>query len=156
MWDMTHPYVRHDSVMGETWLTGTNAFACLIHEHFALEVYILEAPAFICETWLIHMRDMTLSFILVRSDSWALCPWSSYVRNDSVICETWLIHMWDMTHSCIRETWLIHMWDMTHSYVRHDSFIHVSAIWFMSTLPLKLIYSKHLCEILFMCDMTHI
>eukprot|EP00277_Geminigera_cryophila_P029377 CAMPEP_0179474720 /NCGR_PEP_ID=MMETSP0799-20121207/54092_1 /TAXON_ID=46947 /ORGANISM="Geminigera cryophila, Strain CCMP2564" /LENGTH=148 /DNA_ID=CAMNT_0021283897 /DNA_START=455 /DNA_END=899 /DNA_ORIENTATION=+ len=23
---------------------GTNAFACLIHEHFALEVYILEAP----------------------------------------------------------------------------------------------------------------
>ena len=69
--------------------------------------------SFICETWRIHIRDVT----------------HSYVRHDSCICATWLVHMWDMTHSYVRhdsficETRLIHMWDMTHAYVTHDSFI---------------------------------
>ena len=75
-------------------------------------------------TWLIHMWDMT----------------HSYVRHDSFICAAWLIHMCDMTHetqrtySTVRHdsfiwetwlficaTWLIHICGMTHSYVRHDS-----------------------------------
>jgi len=62
-------------------------------------------------TWLIHMCDMT----------------HSYVWHDSFICVTWLIHMCDKTHSYVWHdsficvTWLIHMCDMTHSYVWHDS-----------------------------------
>jgi len=62
-------------------------------------------------TWLIHIWDMT----------------HSYVGHDSFICGTWLIHMWDMTHSYVGhdsficETWLIHMCDMTHPHVWHDS-----------------------------------
>jgi len=66
--------------------------------------------SFICESWLIHMWDMT----------------HSYVRHDSFIWEIRLFHMGDMTHSYVRhdsficETWLIHMWDKTHSYVRHE------------------------------------
>ena len=87
--------------------------------------------SFICETWLIHMWDMT----------------RSYVRHDSFICENWLIHMWDMTHSYVWHdsficvTWLIHICDMTHSFVWHDSFIrdmthsyawHDSLLWDMT------------------------
>jgi len=72
--------------------------------------------SFICVTWLIHVCDMT----------------HSYVWHDSFICVTWLVHVCDMTrsyvwhHSFIRVTWLIHMCDMTHSYVWHDSFIRVT------------------------------
>jgi len=38
-----------------------------------------------CVKWLIHMRNMT----------------HSYVWHDSFIIVTWLIHMWDMTHSYV-------------------------------------------------------
>jgi len=67
-------------------------------------------------TWLIHMCDVT----------------HSYVWRDSFICVTWLIHRCDMTHSCVWHdsfigvTWLIHMCDVTHSYVWRDSFICVT------------------------------
>jgi len=91
-------------------------------------------------TWLIHMCDMT----------------HSYVWHDSFICVTWLIHMkwrvrvcghvrmrfmilprvcmcmWDMTQSHAGHdsfewvTSLSHMRDMTHSYVRHDAFPRVT------------------------------
>jgi len=41
-------------------------------------------------TWLIHMCDMT----------------HSYVWHDSFICVTWLIHMCDMTHSYVwHDSW---------------------------------------------------
>jgi len=88
----------------------------------------------ICETWLIHMWDMT----------------HSYVRHDSFICETWLIDMWDMTHWYVRhdsficDTWLRHMctyeWQpficahvhescLTYEWiVSHTSMSHVSHI----------------------------
>ena len=72
-------------------------------------------------TWLLHMCDMT----------------QSYVWHDSFICVTWLLHMCDMTQSYvwhgsfIRVTWLIHTWDMTHSYVWHDSFICVTWLLYM-------------------------
>jgi len=71
---------------------------------------------FVCVTWLIHMWDMT----------------HSYVWRDSFICVTRLIHMCDATHSYVWHdsficvTWLIQMCDMTHSYVWHDSFIYVT------------------------------
>jgi len=71
--------------------------------------------SFICVTWLIHMCDMT----------------HSYVWHDSFICVTWLIHMCDMNHSFVWHdsficlTRLIHMCDMADSYVWHDSPIPV-------------------------------
>jgi len=73
--------------------------------------------SFTCETWLIHMWDMT----------------HSYVRHDSFICATWLIHMCDMTHSYVRHdsficaTWLIYMSDTTHSYTCIYIFVFVCA-----------------------------
>ena len=66
--------------------------------------------SFISVTWLIHMCDMT----------------HSYVCHDSFICVTWLIHIYVWHDSIICVTWLIHMSDMTHSYVWHDSFICVT------------------------------
>jgi len=57
-----------------------------------------QRDSLICETWLIHMWDMT----------------HSYVRHDSFVCETWLIHMCDMTHSYVTHdssryvTWLLY------------------------------------------------
>jgi len=56
---------------------------------------------FICETWLIHMWDMT---------HWHV---------------TWLTRSAQHRHArwqtCM--IWRMHMWDMTHLYVRHDSWI---------------------------------
>jgi len=96
--------------------------------------------SFICVTWLIHMCDMTHSY--VWHDSSNGCSW--LYENGSFTCVTWLIHMCDMTHpmdvvrcmgmthsyvwhdSFVCVTWLIHMCDMTHSYVWHDSFICVT------------------------------
>ena len=73
-----------------------------------------------CTTWLIHMCDMT----------------NSYVWHDEFICVTWRIHMCDMTNSHVHDpffgvTWLVHViriilsvFDTTHSYVCQDVFIH--------------------------------
>jgi len=71
--------------------------------------------SFICVTWLIHMCDMT----------------HSYVWHDSFICDMthWLR---DMTHWCVRYDssiyviWLIHMYAMTESYMWRDPFICVT------------------------------
>ena len=94
MYDMTH--VWHD------------AFVCVCHD------------ASICVTWLIHICDMSQSY--VWHDSWIsymahklfMCNIThSYVRNDSSTCMTWPIHMCDMTRS--------YMW--------HDPFICVTYFW---------------------------
>jgi len=76
--------------------------------------YTERLNSFTWATWLIHMRDMT----------------HSYVWHDSFICVTWLIHIRDMTHSYvwhdsfISETWLtLHTWDIrlkcTHIFFSH-------------------------------------
>ena len=88
--------------------------------HTCVHIYVYMVDkymyTFICVTWLIHMCDVT----------------HSYVWRDWFICLTWLIHMCDMTDSYVWHdsficvTWLIHMCDVTHSYVRHDSFICVT------------------------------
>ena len=60
-----------------------------------------------CATWLIHMCDMT----------------HSYVQHDSFICVSWLIHMCYMTHSYVwHDSFIFVTWLMTDSYVWHDSF----------------------------------
>jgi len=76
--------------------------------------------SFVCVKGLIHMCDIT----------------HSYVWRDSFIRRTWLIHMCDMTHSYVWHdsficvTCIIHMCDMTHSYVWHDSFAPVPGLFF--------------------------
>jgi len=130
-----------------------------------------------CETWPLHMCDMTLS----------------YVGCVLFICGTKLIHMCNMTCSYVwhdsSATWLIqyiratrlmhiqrggvhasthsrtlHMCDMTPSYVRHDSFI--CATWLIhipergardSTFVAlsRLIHMRDMIRILQICDMTH-
>jgi len=85
-----------------------------------------------CVTWLIHVRDMT----------------NSYLWHDPSIRVTWVIHMCGMTDSCV--TWLIHVCDMTHSYVWHDSFMCVICLTYM---PWRF-RVQHL--VLYICDMTHL
>ena len=96
----------------------------------------------VCETWLIHMCDMTHSnvwhdsrlYICDMTYSNVRCKWIFRTCTSMSTCETWLIHMCNMTHSYvwhdsfIRVTRLIHMCDMTHSYVWHDSFIRVTRL----------------------------
>jgi len=102
--------------------------------------------SFTCVTWLIHMCDMT----------------HSYVWHDSFMCVTWLIHMCDMTHSlcdmthsCVWHdsficvTWLIHMCDMTHSYVRHDSFTYARLYSFTCVICVCM---RDMC---YLCGATH-
>jgi len=104
--------------------------------------------------WLIHMCDMT----------------HSYVWHDSSICVTWLIHMCDMTHpymwhesfirvtcsyvwrdSCANVTWIIHVCDMTHAvthpYGWHDVFGAFSSGTALAATPFRSKFYK--------CEMTH-
>jgi len=111
--------------------------------------------SFICETWLIHMCDMTHS----QHSTWLRVTWllhmwdmtHSYVWHDSFICETWLIHILDamiqssltlvLDSTWLRATWLIHMCDVTHSYERHDSF--TCEMWLILTNHLQNSRSGH-------------
>jgi len=102
---------------------NASCHACVLHIH-------VWHDAFICVTWLIHMCDVTHSY--VRHDSLIYITHTcdkthSYEWHDSFIRETWLIHTWRDSFICatwLTNTWLIHTWDMTHSYMaRHDSFI---------------------------------
>jgi len=135
MRDMTHSNIWRDPFICVTWHTPQGGrhdsfipVTWLIHMCDMTHSYVWH-DSFTCVTWLIHVRDMT----------------QSYVRYDSFICVTWLIHMCDMTHSTGRPchcalhlplrwhdsficvTWLIHMCDMTHSHVWHDS-LHRAAL----------------------------
>jgi len=90
------------------------------HSCERLEVFMCETIArsrvrydlFVCETWLIRMRDMT----------------HSYVRHDSFTRETWLIHVCDVAALtrrtplwCVTQTKWWWIWDMTHSYMWRGS-----------------------------------
>jgi len=69
----------------------------------------------ICETWLIHTRDVTHAYTTTRHDMvvqsldviGAVClVWNVtdfiYMRRDSFTCVTWLNHLWNMTCSYTR------------------------------------------------------
>jgi len=103
--------------------------------------------SFICETWLLHLWDMT----------------HSYVRHDPFICETWLFHAWDLTHSymghdsfmcetdsiiCKRQ--ILRLWNMTPSATR-DTLI----CWNMTSSSVR--HDSFVCEtwLIYPCDMTH-
>jgi len=83
--------------------------------------------------WLVHMCDMTRSYVWHHSSirvTWLIstCDMTrSYVWHDSFICVTWHIHMCDLTHSFVwydssqRVTWLVHTCGTTRSYMWHVS-----------------------------------
>ena len=100
-----------------------------------------------CVTWLIHMCDMTHSY--VWHDSFIYVTWPMHMSEQVLLdvskwwCVTWLIPpvymsvrvgtlLCDMAHSYVWHdsficvTWLIHKCDMTHSYVWRVSFICVT------------------------------
>jgi len=101
--------------------------------------------SFICETWLIHMRDMT--HLHVRQHM-------SNMRHDAFT--------WDITNS--HETWLIHMRDMTHSYHKHVSFIWQTwliQMWVRQYSSHLMTHSYetsliHMWHVAFAWDMTHL
>jgi len=152
--DMTHLYVWHDSFMFVTWLLGMGSTreTYVLHDSF-INVTCLIHTWDICVEWLIHtcdtktcVRGQSTRVRASSSDIYAI--WlihmrdmtHSYVWHDSFICLTWLVHMCDMTHSYawrdsfVRVTWLIHMCDMILRHGQHardicmllDSFIRVT------------------------------
>jgi len=80
---------------------------------------------FICEIWLIHMRD--IAHLYEWHDSFVWVTWLMTCELACYLCVTWpsRIHIWwliDVWHdSLVWVTWLIRMSDMTHSYEWHDS-----------------------------------
>ena len=114
MCDMTH-FTRLNHVCGDS---------CVRHDSFT------------CVKWLMHTREMTLSYAWDDSLIRMTCPnhmWGdSCVRHDSCTCVTWLMHTREMTLSYVWRapiifvTWLIlmrdktiHTCETTHSYVRY-------------------------------------
>ena len=102
--------------------------------------------SFICVTWLIHVCDMTHSYVWHDSSMTTFSKISldmthSRVWHDSFICVTWLIHD-DLFADLLRHdsfmcvTQFVHMCNMTHLYVWHDS-------------------SKRVTWLIHMWDMTH-
>jgi len=83
--------------------------------HLTLLYQSLIRDSFMCVTWLIHLCDMT----------------HSYVRYDSFVCVAWPIHLCVVTHlivchdSFICEPLLIHMYGMAHAYLERDFFMCV-------------------------------
>jgi len=142
MWDMTHSYVGHDSFLILTIYSTPLRCLCqfpAVWKARDMTHWYLWNLSFACKTWLIHVRDMTHSYVghdsnliftiyatfcaacarFERRVTWLtdICGIShSHVRHDSFMYGTWLIHTWDMTHSYaghdsfIRGTWLIHIW----------------------------------------------
>jgi len=68
----------------------------------------------LCVTWLIHMCDMTHSYV-----TWVMnYTWCVYHITDTWKCKLSFIRVTcDVTHSVIRVTWLFHTCDMTPSHV---------------------------------------
>jgi len=126
---------------------------------FAKETYDFMEPttfshpipvlAFICVIWLLHMCDMTPSYVPPR--------------RSCLLCVTWLNHTCDMTHSdtwhdsFIYVTWLLHVCDMIPacvmipSYIWHDLFICAIPCFFSDMWR-----KSFMCVtwLLHMCDMT--
>ena len=73
-------------------------------------------------TWLLHIHDMTHSYVYTR---WcgSISYWGSHIR-DMTRAYHDMIHSYVYTSWCMPISyWCPHLRDMTHSYSWHDSFI---------------------------------
>ena len=113
-----------------------------------------------CVTWLIHICDVTLSYVkdvppYGRDMAHSYVLHDFFVTRDSITCVTWLIHacnvktlICNMTHwyvwcdsfTCLMR--LFHMW--------HDSLICVTQLFDMCDMTVS-----HVTQLIHMCDMTH-
>ena len=110
---------------------------------------------FICVTCLVHMCDMTRSYVWYDPSMCDMTHLYSYVHmcdmtrsyawHNSFICVSWHVHVCDMTHPCA--TWLIYMRDMTHANVWLDTCVRESCLQWQAWLI-------HMCDI-HMSDKTH-
>jgi len=148
MCNMTNSYVWHYSFISATRLIPETTYLLTMAHCYDDTTNAYDSC--VCVTWLIHMCDITHSY--VRHDSFIYVTWHmrdfgmtrSCVRHYSCTCATWIVYMCE---SCVYATWLIHVCDMTHSYVWHDSFIRVT--WLIHMWDMT-----HSWRIQ-MCDMTH-
>ena len=142
MWhDSTHTYMWHDvfdsaagytevsvlvlvsacerQALGDVWHDRSQA----LNKHSQAQVTSTSTRrcatwSFNCVIWLIHLCDMTHSYVWHDSFICVTCPIHA---GGWFICVTWRIHMCDMTHSYVWHdafmcvTWRIHMCDMTHT-----------------------------------------
>ena len=95
MCDMTPSYVWHDSFIWVTWLWKSLMCRLMWSLMWLLEIcdvtrWSLWHDSFIYATWLIHMYDMTPSYMYVTS-------W--YLRRDWLITVTWCVYACDWAHS---------------------------------------------------------
>jgi len=120
------PYTCSNPIWLEHVIAG--AMQCvtpLIHMCDMTRSYVWPA-SFIRVTWLIQMRDTTLSYV-----------WHDFIHyvgvamkaaTSCILCRNCLHPLPLRNDSCIRMPWLIHMCDMTNSYVCHDLTHYVSGL----------------------------
>jgi len=92
----------HVNIKGHTWqdsrvcVQGMYIYICICT---CILLSGVTRDSFVCDTWLIHVRGVTHSYL--RRDS-SVVTWSLLIR---------------------RVLWRIHIWDMTHPYLRRDSWV---------------------------------
>jgi len=120
-------------------------------------------------TWIIHVRDVTLSWSRAQVRDWFMCVTWIMVKGPG----SWLIHMcnvthsdgpWFVTHSYVQRdsfgcvTWIIRMGDKTHSDVWHDSFLCVTWLIQMCAITHSNAWHDSFICVTWLfrtCDMTH-
>jgi len=152
-----HTLRRSHGVVSQTCVSQTSLDLSRCGSFFFFE-YAAHVSS--CVTWLIHMCDVT----------------PSYVWRDSFICVTWLIHIYDMAHlyTCIHMydatrvhgvhvsffcvTWLSHVCDLTHSYAWHDLFMCFTWLIHMCDMPHSFLWRASFIRVTWLihaCDMAH-
>ena len=156
-----------------TWLVYTRTCSVLTAADLINcdAIYMRRHDSVICETWLIHMWDMTHSYVRHNSliyetrliHMWDMTHW--YVRHDSFICETWLMHMcayeWQpFICAHVHESCLTYQWVMSHISMSHVSHINESCLiyqWVMLACDSKGLVLLPLCHARFgVMSLSHV
>jgi len=196
VWHMTHPYMCGASVCGSPWSISPDmthdSFICVRHDSFMcvtwLTVHVRHIgmwQSFInfawYDSWLIHMCDMTHSYVWHDSSihAWHIGMWQSFIcfadmTHDSFVCawHDWficvkrLIHVCAMTNLAQVEALGVHNSGMPHPYVWFDSasmcvirLIYLSThVWHYTIVTHSRVWhDSYMCmtRLIRMCDMTH-